>query len=133
MSIFGKSSFIRHRRGTAAVEFGFTAPMVIIALVGCIELGRAFWIRTALQFAAEETARYAMVHADADDAALVSHAQSRLFGLSGDEVAFSVSRETVDGADFVSIKGDYDFDFLANLIPMAATTLSGAARASLTE
>jgi Flp pilus assembly protein TadG len=133
MSAPNPSSLRRNRRGTAAIEFGFTAPMIIMALVGCIELGRAFWIRTALQFAAEETVRYAMVNTDADDATLTAHAQQRLFGLDGDEATFSVSRETVGGADFVEVRGDYPFEFIANLIPMAATTLTGVARASQAE
>lgn len=133
MSASAPSSLRRNRRGTAAVELGLTAPVIILALVGCIELGRAFWIRTALQFAAEETVRYAMVNTGADDATLTAHAQERLLGLNADDAVFSVSRETVGGADFVEVRGDYPFEFIANLIPMAATTLTGVARASQAE
>ncbi|HRQ80294.1 MAG TPA: pilus assembly protein [Azospirillaceae bacterium] len=120
----------RDRRGTAAVEFGFTAPLVILALVGCIELGRAFWIRAALQFAAEETARLAMVDATADDQILAAHAQSRLFGVAAQDATFSVARETVGGVEYVSVTGEYPFKFLSGLIADEGATLSGAARAA---
>lgn len=123
----------RDRRGTAAIEFGFTAPMVILALVGCIELGRAFWIRAALQYAAEETARLAMVDPDADDAALTAHAQSRLFGVAAEDATFSVARETIGGVEYVSVTGEYPFTFLSGLIPSAGAALSGAARAAAAE
>lgn len=118
------------RRGTAAVEFGFTAPLVIMALVGCIELGRAFWIRAALQFAAEETARLAMVDPSADDQVLAAHAQSRLFGVAAEDATFSVARETVGGVEYVSVTGEYPFKFLSGLIVDDGATLSGAARAA---
>lgn len=123
----------RDRRGTAAIEFGFTAPLVILALVGCIELGRAFWIRAALQYAAEETARLAMVDPDADDAALTAHAQSRLFGVAAEEATFSVARETVGGVNYVSVTGAYPFKFLSGLIADDGATLSGGARAAAAE
>lgn len=121
------------RRGTAAVEFGFTAPMVILALVGCIELGRAFWIRAALQYAAEETVRLAMVDPDADDAALTAHAQGRLFGVAAEDATFSVARETVGGVEYVSVTGEYPFKFLSGLIADDGATLSGGARAAAAE
>lgn len=124
----------RDRRGSAAVEFGFTAPLVILALVGCIETGRAFWIRAALQYAAEETVRYAMVNADADDATLTAMAQDKLFGgMEAEDATFTVNRETLNGTDFVSVRGEYPFSFVANLLSIPPATLTGSARASQSE
>lgn len=120
----------RLRAGTAAIEFAMLAPVVIFGLVGTVELGRVFWIRSALQFAAEETARQAMV-GGGDDAALIAYGKTRLMALSEDEVTFSVAHDTVGETDFVTVTATHPLTQVANLIPGLPANLTGAARASL--
>ena len=46
------------RTGTAAVEFAIVAPLLFLVMFGIIELGRAWWTKSSLQYAVERTARY---------------------------------------------------------------------------
>lgn len=47
-------------RGAAAVEFALVFPVFLMFVLGIMEIGRAFWVRSSLQFAVEEAARMAM-------------------------------------------------------------------------
>ncbi len=49
-------------RGTAAVEFGFLAPIFFIVTVGIVDFGRVVWLSNTIEHAATEGARYAAVH-----------------------------------------------------------------------
>lgn len=63
--IFGASevsrSFIKRllsrNDGAAAVEFAIALPTLMIAVIGIIEFGQAFWAQNALHYAVEQTAR----------------------------------------------------------------------------
>lgn len=48
-----------HRRGAAAVEFAFVAPLLMMLLFGATELGRAMYIQNSVTAAAREGAREA--------------------------------------------------------------------------
>ena len=45
------------RRGAAAVEFAFVAPLLMMLLFGATELGRAMYIQNSVTAAAREAAR----------------------------------------------------------------------------
>ena len=49
----------RNRRGAAAVEFAFVAPLLMMLLFGATELGRAMYIQNSVTAAAREGAREA--------------------------------------------------------------------------
>jgi Flp pilus assembly protein TadG len=49
-------------RGQSLVEFALISPVLLLLLVGVLDLGRAFYIQTALQNAAREGTRYGSVH-----------------------------------------------------------------------
>src|SRR5688500_18998646 len=51
----------RHR-GQALVEFALVLPLFILMLVGVFDFGRIIWARNALENAAREGARFAIVH-----------------------------------------------------------------------
>ena len=48
---------MRGCEGAAAVEFALTVPVLLIALLGVIEIGRLMWTENALHYAVEEAAR----------------------------------------------------------------------------
>lgn len=121
------------RSGTAAIEFALLAPVVIFGLVGTVELGRVFWIRAALQYAAEETARQAMIIGGGDENALISFGKSRLMALSEDQVTIAVDHDMVDDTEYVTITASHPLTQLANLIPGLPATITGAARTSVLE
>jgi uncharacterized membrane protein len=48
----------RRQRGIAAVELAIVLPVLVLLLVFPLYLGRVFWHYTALQYAAQDAARY---------------------------------------------------------------------------
>jgi Flp pilus assembly protein TadG len=52
----------RRARGVAAVEFVVTAPLMLLLMLACAELGRAFIHYAALSYAVRESARYVSEH-----------------------------------------------------------------------
>lgn len=64
MRVFGQRSVLgrRRTRGQAMVEFAFTAPIFFVLLIGLVEGGRFVFYSEALNHAAREGARYAIIH-----------------------------------------------------------------------
>ena len=52
--------FARCRRGSAAVEFAFVGPLLILLLMGIVVYGGWFWLAQSVQSLAAESARAAM-------------------------------------------------------------------------
>jgi Flp pilus assembly protein TadG len=125
--------FMGCRAGSVAVEFALIIPVALAILVGIVEVGRALWIRTSLQFAVEEGARYMMVHQNADDADLTAFALDKLAGIDPASVDLSLLRETVDGTDFVTVSATFQFHYVASLITGEPFLLTGSSRAPLLE
>ena len=121
------------RKGSVAVEFALIIPVALMILVGIIEVGRAMWVRTSLQFVAEEGARYMMVHQNASDADLSAFALEKLVGVDPASVELSLVRETLDGTDFVTINATFQFQYVVSLITGEPFTLTGSSRAPLLE
>jgi Flp pilus assembly protein TadG len=121
------------RKGSVAVEFALIIPVALTILFGIVEVGRAMWVRTSLQFVAEEGARYMMVHQNAPDAELSAFALGKLVGIDPASVDLSLVRETVDGTDFVTINATFQFQYVASLIGGEPFTLTGSSRAPLLE
>lgn len=121
------------RRGATAVEFALLAPFLLLLLIGTMEVGRAFWIDSSLQYAAEETSRYIMVNRSAGNAEVSSYALSQLPGIDPDLVTVDVQRETVDGVEFVTVRTQYTFAVVAAIVPILPAALEGRSRTPLLE
>ena len=127
------SKFTGCRKGSVAVEFALIIPVALTILFGIVEVGRAMWVRTSLQFVAEEGTRYMMVHQNAPDAELSAFALGKLVGIDPASVDLSLVRETVDGTDFVTINATFQFQYVASLIGGEPFILTGSSRAPLLE
>lgn len=57
--------FAACRRGSAAIEFAFVGPMLILLLMGMVVYGGWFWLAQSLQSLAADSARAAMGGLDA--------------------------------------------------------------------
>jgi Flp pilus assembly protein TadG len=125
--------FVGCRKGSVAIEFALIIPVALMMLFGIVEVGRAMWVRTSLQFVAEEGARYMMVHQNAPDAELSAFALGKLVGVDPALVDLSFVRETVDGTDFVTINATFQFQYMASLIGGEPFVLTGSSRAPLLE
>ena len=60
----GLPRLLRCRRGTAAIEFAFVLPLMILLAAGIVELGRAFQIYNAVNRLATQ---YAIAYSDCSD------------------------------------------------------------------
>ena len=125
--------FMGSRKGSVAVEFALIFPVALMIFIGIVEVGRAMWVRTSLQFVAEEGTRYMMVHQNASDAELLAFALDKLVGVNPASVDLSFDRETVDGTDFVTINATFQFQYVASLIGGEPFILTGSSRAPLLE
>jgi len=118
------------RRGATAVEFALVAPIFLIMVIGVFELGRAMWIRASMQYAVEETTRFAIVNTSATTAALATYA-STAYSSSGINITgatFSATQATTGGITYVTITGSYDFSVIVPLVPIPNVTLSAKSR-----
>lgn len=123
---------LRDGRGTAAVEFAILVPIFLLFIFGIFEFGRMFWTQNTLQFAADETGRYAMAHATATSSDLTSFLKSKVSsGVDPNQVAVAVVNDTTGGVKFVTVTADYTFSFLSAIIPYGPIQLTGRTRVPL--
>lgn len=97
------------RGGAAAVEFGFAALAFLVFLMGTMEVGRAIWTSTALQFAVEQASRLVIANPTATDSEIKAYVVQHLASVYSEHVHVSTEREKVSGVEFLSIVGSYDF------------------------
>lgn len=81
----------RRETGQAAVELALLMPILLLILLGCLDLGRAFSVWLALANGAREGARYGCLY-PTDQAGIVAAAREDLEaeGLAGDAVGVQV-------------------------------------------
>jgi len=118
------------RRGATAVEFAMVAPIFIIMVAGVFEMGRAMWIKSSMQYAVEETTRYAIVNTSASTSTLATYA-STAYSSSGNSISgatFAATQTTVSGRTYILITGSYDFTVIIPLVPFPDVTLSARSR-----
>lgn len=118
----------RDRRGVATIEFAFIAAAFIVSILGIIEFCRAFWIRSSLQQAADETAHYAMIHTAATQDELVAYAKQAATGLDPNDVAVTVTWDTSGGTSFVTVATGYSDTLAVPFLTNATIGLAGRAR-----
>lgn len=116
------------RRGSTAVEFAVAAPVLFLFLFGVFEFGRLFWTRNSLQFAVEESGRYAMVNNTASDDQISAYVLERLPGLNADDVQVHVHPEAVGVANFVTITATMQFRFATQFLDYSPIMLTGRSR-----
>jgi Flp pilus assembly protein TadG len=118
-------------QGVAAVEFGVVAPLLIIILVAVMEFGRLHWVRNSIEYAAEQTARWAIVNTAASDSQIKAKALEQFDTVSGGTAAVVIGRDTANGLNFLTVTVTYDFVFLVDFVGLGKLPLRGEARVPL--
>jgi Flp pilus assembly protein TadG len=111
---------LRKEEGAMAVEFAIVSLLFLSFMLGIIEVGRIFWTWNALQYAVEETARYATVHTTATNADLVDYATTKMAGVEPNTTGLVITptRPVISGITFIKISGTYTFStLLPDLLP----------------
>ncbi|MBI2978322.1 MAG: pilus assembly protein [Rhodospirillales bacterium] len=123
-------SFLACCRGATAVEFAIVAPLFLAMMVGVFELSRAMWIKASMQYAVEETSRYAMVNTTKTDAELKTYAQTKLTDAGVGTTGMDFSNTTSDGT-VANIEVSYSFQTLTSLLPFPSLALTAKSRVPL--
>lgn len=117
---------VRHKsKGQATAEMAIVLPLLLIILLGCLDLGRAFSVWVTLTNGTREGARYGSMY-PADTGAIAGAAQAEIAagGLSsGVSVAVSLPGGAVQGSPVV-VSASYD-------LPLISTYLLGAQRVTI--
>ncbi len=118
----------REAGGNLIIEFALIAPLMLSMLFGVIEFRRLAYTQSAINFAAEETTRFAIVRGgDVTNTEILTFAESKLLGLN-EGLAVLCLLTPVDATtqtSTVSITIDYNFDLLLP-IPIDPITLQGS-------
>lgn len=119
--------------GATAVEFAMISLLFVSFLFGIIELSRIFWTLNTLQYAIEDTARYAFVNQGATNADLVDHAAASMAGIQVDTAMLTVTTSTtmISGIQFIEVQGSYVFTMLVPTLTDVLGPLNLTAQARL--
>jgi Flp pilus assembly protein TadG len=110
--------FLHNRRGTAAIEFAFVAPVLFALTIGTIDVGRLVWSASMLHHMAREATRYASVRgAEANNpvsaADMETFVKNRLIGIAGSDVTVTTTwTPNNNPGGTVQVQLDYTYSFL---------------------
>lgn len=126
-------SFIKGRRGergVTAVEFALVAPIFLLFVLGIIDLGRLFYVKNLMQYAVEQTTRYAMVNPSASPATLEAYAQNQISGMFTGIVftADTPGSDVAGGVNYRTVSAGYTFNYLMPLVTLSDVPLAASSR-----
>ncbi len=75
---FGSPAALRDRSGATAIEFALTLPVFLLFVFGLVEFSRVLWTNNALEYGAEQAARYALANPTASASELQTLAASQV-------------------------------------------------------
>ena len=118
-----------NQSGTAFIEFAIAGPVVILALIGCIEFGRYFWIRNTLEYAVEEAGRYAILNKDASQTDIQTQVRNRVMGVTPSTITVAVVTAAGSNVTYKTITATSpNISLVGGLLPVASLKLSAQTR-----
>ena len=96
-----------------------------------VEFGRLHWVRNSIEYAAEQTARWAIVNTSATDTQLKAHALEQFDGIAAGNAAVLIDRDSANGLNFLTVTVTYDFEFLVDFVGLGKLPLRGETRVPL--
>ena len=120
----------RNNRGALTVEFAIGLPIVLSAIFGTMELGRLGFTQAALQHAAEEATRYAIVReGQVTPADIENYASEQLTGVFDRDAAVITAASPIDpstGTSLLSVQVSYQYQFILPFLPAGGVQLTGS-------
>ncbi len=125
--------FWNDRRGVAAIELGFIAPLLMLFTVGIIDLGRIGFANSTIKSVAVDGARYAAVRglekpAPATESEVIDFVKNRAIAIVPSELAVSVVWAPNNSrGSRVTVQVDYQYDALTlGFLPFGPFQLRGS-------
>ena len=108
--------------GASAIEFGLTAPLFFMIVLGIIEAGLFVWTQAGLQHGAEMAARCATVNATTcpNTGAIQNFAVQQAYGLSFAPSVFSVTTPACGN----QVSATYTYQFITSYFGAPTLTLN---------
>lgn len=119
---------LRSRRGAVVVEYALVIPSFLLLMFGIFDLGRMLWVRTTLQYAAEEAGRYVTINPGANLATVTTYLKDRVPTLDPGSINVAMSPSVTGGFNFVTVTATHQFNFAADLVGLAPILLTGESR-----
>jgi len=104
--------FLRHDRGTTAVEFALIGLPIIILTIGLLEFGRGLHIRNALNDAADRAQRAVLVDHTLSDAELETQIRAAFRAGPPDDLMIAHGTEILNGLDYRRVDLSFDMRLL---------------------
>ena len=128
--------FLRSRKGTTAIEFAFTVPVIVTMTYGIMEVARILYTQGVLLYAAEEATRYATVHYEESVSQIQTVAENHFIMIDPARISnFSVTApvDPDDQTKLVTVQISYNFQLMIPFSDLPLITLSASSRGFLTE
>jgi Flp pilus assembly protein TadG len=123
-------SVLLETRGALSVEFALGVPIILSTIFGTVELGRLGYTQAALQHAAEEATRFAIVRdGEITPTEIEDFAATKLTGVFEREAAVITAAAPIDpvtGTSLLSVEVSYQYQFLLPFLPQEGIELSGS-------
>lgn len=121
------------RRGVAAVEFAFIAPILLALVFGVVEYGRYIWIQDTMQHGVEDAARYGVFQFNLGNSQWQSmtstYAQNKMYGITNLTITVSPTALVKNGISVIEVSASYPFQPIIPAFSMAiAGTITAVAR-----
>lgn len=113
--LFTIRSWLRGDDGSTTVEFSMIGVGFFLMMFGVLELGRMAWTSNVIDYAADEAARYAVLHEGAPPSEVEDFARDTMKSLlvSPDDASITIQNTSVSGIDFIEVSGSYNFSTVA--------------------
>ena len=119
----------RNDSGAAFIEFAIAGPIVILALIGCIEFGRYFWIRNTLEYAVEEAGRYAILNKTASSTDIQTQVRNKVMGVTPSSISVAVVDATGSNVTYRTITATSpNISLVGGILPVLSLKLSAQTR-----
>ena len=106
----------KNEDAATAVEFALVALPFLLMIFGVMEGGRVMWSMNGVQFAIEETSRYASINSTLTNESFESYAQGKLAEMyvASTPLIVTSSSVTTNGVNFIEIDGTYTHSTMLN-------------------
>ena len=122
--------FASERQGAAAIEFAFVGPILIALIVAVMDGGRMYFVRSSLQYAADQGTRLAGVNATMSEIDVESAVRASLSSFNSEALDVNALFEasTATTPRYVTVTATFQLDPLFPLFPDGLMIFSGQSR-----